>query len=342
MSFLVPIYNHYRFLDKCIRSILDNRNSQIELICINDNSPDQRVNAYLQTLEANEVNTKIINNHKNLGISIVLNQGVNISESKYIAFVDCDDYINPHAIHKLLTCIHKYPEVDYFFSDRFDIDENNNILRHAKYGGYPNILPSGNIKNDLLKGMVASHLKVIKKETIKYVGGFDDLLNGVQDWDLALKISQIGKFYYIKQPLYYHRIHTASVTNLEKSSQFRKTNIVRRKYYDIELNRKNLRKEDIRLNNRILKESTKNNRKYFSNNTVIFNPHKYSLEAIENEFTNGKTCIFDARFEYSLHWINFLREFNSFFDLIIINSPETAASIIGYVWNLDILNYNFK
>ncbi len=340
ISFLIPIYNHFEYLDQCIRSILNYINPNIELVCINDYSSDKRISIYLKNLEVKKENIKIVENQKNFGISHVLNHGVKISDGEYVAFVDCDDFIDPSAIDIIVTNINKYPKMDYFFSDRYDIDKNNNILRKATYGGYPNISPSGNIKSDLLEGMVASHLKVIKKTTIKHVGGFNELLNGVQDWDLALKIAQAGEFYYIQKPLYYHRIHTNSVTNLDKSNQLRKTNIVRRKYYDKEFNRKKLIKEDIALINTLLLERKKTNQKNILKHMAIFNPDNFSSNDIKSEYKNGKSCVFDARYKFALSWINFLREFNSFFDLILLNDAKTVASIIGYVWNLDVLYYS--
>ena len=78
--------------------------------------------------------------------------------------------------------------------------------------------------------MVASHLKVIRREKIIDVGGLSDSLDGVQDYDLALKILGIGKFRYINKPLYYHRQHAFSVTTTQTVAQFRKENIARRNY----------------------------------------------------------------------------------------------------------------
>ncbi|WP_249212173.1 hypothetical protein [Burkholderia cenocepacia] len=88
-----------------------------------------------------------------------------------------------------------------------------------------------NIKNDLLDGMVASHLKVIRRSTYLKAGGSDDAFSGIQDWELALKIAEFGRFHYLHEPLYRHRVHTRSVTSSDSVGQFRKTNIVRRRFY---------------------------------------------------------------------------------------------------------------
>ena len=98
-------------------------------------------------------------------------------------------------------------------------------------GGYYH-LKSGDrsLSDDLLDGMVASHLKVIRRSAFIQVNGCSDEFEGIQDWELALKISEIGKLAHIPEPLYKHRIHPHSVTESAKVGQMRKTNILRRRY----------------------------------------------------------------------------------------------------------------
>lgn len=56
--------------------------------------------------------------------------------------------------------------------------------------------------------MVASHLKVIRKELIDRVGGFAEGTDGVQDWDVALQVSEIAPLLHVPKAVYYHRVHS--------------------------------------------------------------------------------------------------------------------------------------
>ena len=76
--------------------------------------------------------------------------------------------------------------------------------------------------------MVASHLKVIRKAAIIAAGKFNTELDGVQDYDLALRIAGKGKLRYVNKPLYYHRQHLSSVTSSDSIQQFRNQNIARK------------------------------------------------------------------------------------------------------------------
>lgn len=119
-----------------------------------------------------------------------------------MAFLDCDDALETGALQAVRTALEKHPEVDYLFTDRIDVDETGKTVRVARYGGYDNLhfTQQDNIAADLIDGMVASHLKVIRRSVYQAVGGCDAIFSGVQDWELALRIAQAHELYYLSAP----------------------------------------------------------------------------------------------------------------------------------------------
>lgn len=316
ISVVVPIYGHYDYLRNCLMSLTDQGNVSFEIICIDDASPDQRISMMMNLLKDRLPRLKIIQQSCNTGISAVQNSAVAQATGDYIAFLDCDDELVSGALEVVSNCLKLRPEVDYIFTDRIDIDKNGNSLRVAHYGGYENILFStqNNVKNDLLDGMVASHLKVIRRSVYLELGGSNPEFSGVQDWDLALKIGESHHLYYLAQPLYRHRTHEKSVTNSDMVAQFRKTNQVRRHYavrwlrnsYDVNIGR---------------------------NKVKVFPARNFpiSLYELKECWVDGFYCVADASGALSIEQINFLREFNSYFDSIIWSYPETPSSLYGYL-----------
>jgi glycosyltransferase involved in cell wall biosynthesis len=338
ISIVIPVYNHYEYLSKCFESIITQSFEDYEIICINDNSSDPRVNEMLKSLASSLSNLKLLHNERNEGIALSLNKGVNHSNGSYIAFLDCDDYLAPGALGTVKKYIQENPDVDYFFTDKIDIDEEDQFIRIAYYGGYSYIKPSSSVEDDLLVGMVASHLKVIKKEKIEEVGGCDLMLNGVQDYDLALKISGRGKFKYINKPLYYHRQHTSSITTTDTVSQFRKQNIARRNYCERVFRKNNDPFKGITY----FKECIINNigfspDKLMAYGISLFNAENITLKKLKEDMKSEKTCILDARVDFDINLKYFLREYNSYLDLILTDNPQLAASIIGFLWDYAIL-----
>lgn len=92
VSVIVPIYNVEKYLKRCIDSILNQTYKNLEIILVDDGSPDkcpQICDEY-----AKEDDRIIVIHNKNGGVSSARNAGLDIARGKYIGFVDPDDYIN--------------------------------------------------------------------------------------------------------------------------------------------------------------------------------------------------------------------------------------------------------
>ncbi|CAD9227401.1 Glycosyl transferase family 2 [Burkholderia cenocepacia] len=314
ISVVIPAYNHFDYIDGCLLSVIEQKGIAIEIICVDDCSPDRRTTALLSALQACHPNARIVLNDENKGISNTQNDAVQQARGEYIAFVDCDDALVPGALARVAQVLVQMPECDYLFTDRFDIDENGEEVRRADYGGYPSIAFKNNasIKNDLLDGMVASHLKVIRRSTYLKAGGSDDTFSGIQDWELALKIAEFGQFHYLHEPLYRHRVHTRSVTSSDSVGQFRKTNIVRRQFASRWLAGGRDRTGPVL---RFSSEAGK----------------MPSIDELKEAWRQGRRCEISVPADASVPVLNFLREFNSYFDRIEWASAEAYAGLLGYV-----------
>lgn len=103
ISIVVPIYNVEKYLPKCIDSILQQTYSNIELILVDDGSPDQ-CGRICDTYQSKDSRIRVI--HKqNGGLSSARNAGIDEAKGEYIGFVDSDDYIEPYMYQELLNAI---------------------------------------------------------------------------------------------------------------------------------------------------------------------------------------------------------------------------------------------
>ena len=91
ISVIVPVYNSEQYLDKCMKSILNSEFDNIEILLIDDGSP----NGFLCDQYADiDKRVRVIRHEVNKGISAARNEGVRQSVAPYISFVDSDDWIN--------------------------------------------------------------------------------------------------------------------------------------------------------------------------------------------------------------------------------------------------------
>lgn len=104
ISVIVPVYKVEDYLDRCIKSILDQTYSNLEIILVDDGSPDncpQMCDDYAKK----DSRVKVIHK-KNGGLSSARNAGLDLCSGEYISFVDSDDYVDKRFIELLYKAIH--------------------------------------------------------------------------------------------------------------------------------------------------------------------------------------------------------------------------------------------
>lgn len=99
ISVIVPVYNIERYLPKCIDSILNQTYKNIEAIFINDGSTDNSLEI-LEKYRKKDKRIKVIDK-KNAGSGAARNDGIEISNGKYISFLDSDDWYEEDFLEKL-------------------------------------------------------------------------------------------------------------------------------------------------------------------------------------------------------------------------------------------------
>lgn len=104
ISVIVPVYNAEQFIHRAVQSVLCQMDGHVELILVDDGSPDQS-GAICDAYSVNNVNIRVI--HKeNGGISSARNAGILQACGKYLMFLDADDYLDSDALGKITDVIH--------------------------------------------------------------------------------------------------------------------------------------------------------------------------------------------------------------------------------------------
>lgn len=140
ITVIIPIYKVEKYLSKCIDSLIDQDYTQLEIILVDDGSPDNCGNICDKyAIQDNRI--KVIHK-KNGGLSDARNAGLKISTGDFITFVDSDDYVNKDFISTLVNLIQDF-EADIAISPfiHFTDDEKKvkKILSINKVKTYTNI-----------------------------------------------------------------------------------------------------------------------------------------------------------------------------------------------------------
>lgn len=103
ISVIVPIYKAEKYLDRCIASIAGQTYESLEIILVDDGSPDS-CPGICDCWAKKDGRIKVLH-QENSGVSVARNSGLEISTGKYIVQVDSDDYIAPNMIEQLYKCL---------------------------------------------------------------------------------------------------------------------------------------------------------------------------------------------------------------------------------------------
>lgn len=117
LSIIIPHYDTYDLTYKLLKELSIQKTKEVEIIVIDD-SQEKRLDVF-KTI------AYVIHNQGRTNISIARNQGINMAQGKYIAFIDSDDMITMDYIETLLNAIDNQEEDIIFFNW---VDVNRNIL----------------------------------------------------------------------------------------------------------------------------------------------------------------------------------------------------------------------
>ena len=92
VSIIIPVYNSEKYLDECLKSVINQTLKEIEIICVNDGSKDNSLEI-LKKYQEKDPRIVVIDK-KNAGVSAARNDGMNAARGEYIEFLDSDDRID--------------------------------------------------------------------------------------------------------------------------------------------------------------------------------------------------------------------------------------------------------
>lgn len=206
ISVIIPVYKVERYLHECVDSVLSQNYRNLEIILINDGSPDSCGDICDQYAEADN-RIKVI--HKeNGGLSDSRNAGLDICTGDYVAFVDSDDSVLPGFIETLYGNIKKYSaDISMVGSYRtlVELDESHEPPRISFYPNYLDFLYDDTIKEWKTEVWKKLYRKEIWEKLRFPVG------KKSEDTFVFPYIVYQRKIVYTDRKLYYYRINPKSI-----------------------------------------------------------------------------------------------------------------------------------
>jgi O-antigen biosynthesis protein len=181
ISVVMPVYNTpAQILEEAIQSVRAQVYGQWELCIADDVSTKPEVRTILERCAASDPRIKVRFRTSRGNISVTSNTALEMAAGEFVALLDHDDLLPPHALYWVAEAINRHPDAAILYSDEDKIDDDGRRF-------HPYFKCDFNYELFLAQNMI-SHLGVYRRDLIVELGGFRPDFDGSQDHDLALRV----------------------------------------------------------------------------------------------------------------------------------------------------------
>lgn len=224
VSVVIPVYNVEQYIEQALASVIAQTYAHIEIILIDDQSPDQSINIVKKKF--NDDRIRIIE-QSNRGLAGARNTGIRNARGKYIAFLDSDDFWQENKIEKHLQIMQTNPNCGVSFCSSLFVDEQSQSLeryqRPKKKTNYQakDIFcrnPIGNGSVPVIRKSILEQIAFTTNDKtdqgIPYMQYFDESLRQSEDVDCWTRIALMTgtQFEYIDKALTNYRLNNEGLS----------------------------------------------------------------------------------------------------------------------------------
>lgn len=223
ISVVMSAYNEERFIEKAIRSILNQTEQDFEIIVFDDCSTDATADIIAGI---NDERIRLYKNQENCGLTSNLNKGIHLARGKYIARMDGDDISLPERFEKQVRYFKEHPEVMLISCQTQNFGES---FLHWKLKE-----SSEELKVMMLIRPVFAHPGFMMRRELPDQGFYyDETFRTAQDYELASRVAEKYQIGIVPEILLYYRVHKKQVSNLSGKEQFQNADRVRERLWNM-------------------------------------------------------------------------------------------------------------
>jgi glycosyltransferase involved in cell wall biosynthesis len=224
VSVIIPSYNHSRFLEKRIHSVLNQTYQDFEIIYLDDASTDNSNEVIAKFARDKCIRT--ICNQVNSGSPFKQwNKGMREAKGEYVWIAESDDYADERLLAELVNRLDKHPTVGIAYCQSWKVDENDRIISSMlertadldEQRWMQDFINNGKDECSrylIFKCTVPNGSAVlIRRSVYERVGGADEKMKYTGDWILWVKMLLLSDISFVAKPLNYYRKHKNSLTN---------------------------------------------------------------------------------------------------------------------------------
>ncbi len=204
VSVVIPTRDRWRFLRAALRSALAQRGVSVEILVVDDGSRDETP---VRLAEFDDARVRTFRNEMSRGVSAARNLGLRRARAPWVAFLDDDDLWAPQKLERQLEAA-RAAGAGFAYCGAVFVDEALGIVDTFRPPAPGELLRSLLPGNSIPAG--ASNV-IARAGLVRRLGGFDEGLVQVEDWDLWIRLAEVAPAAAWDEPLVAYRIHPGNM-----------------------------------------------------------------------------------------------------------------------------------
>ena len=164
VSVIIPCYKVEKYLDRCVESVINQTLKDLEIILVDDESPDH-VPEICDEWALKDARIKVIHK-KNGGLGMACNSGIEVATGKYVAFLDSDDWIDANMYQTMYDTAEKH-QAQMVFTGLRRVDTNGNVIGYLTHKEKFQIYEGKNEIDGLACDLVASEVSLAAERILQ-------------------------------------------------------------------------------------------------------------------------------------------------------------------------------
>ena len=206
------------WVQQALNSVLNQKCNLSIKCCIRVDGPkgcDARTKEWLTEVAKGDSNVRVCFGDTNLGTFASYKQIFKEETSRYLCQLDADDWLENDAIQQCVNALDKNPKSSFAYTRYKEVDKDGEFIR---------IGTRTEKEFDLNRQLVqfnTFHLRVIRRSHYKIAGGYNESLKYTGDYDLSLKLTELGQPIYLPNISYNYRLHGSNTSSQKKEETIR-------------------------------------------------------------------------------------------------------------------------
>lgn len=212
----MPAWNRVNSIRIAVESVLRQTFTDLELLVVDDGSTDGTM-AVLAGIS--DPRLRCFASPRNMGASAARNIGIRAARAEWVAFQDSDDEWLPQKLEKQMACLDgaNSPDVVACYTGMAILGQREALPRARTVVTYIPAADESIVAGDLLQSLLArsfisTQMLMARRSMLLDIGGFDEALPALVDWDCAIRLAQRGSFAFVDEPLVVQTFSDNSIT----------------------------------------------------------------------------------------------------------------------------------